>query len=57
MGAGQVDFGSCDDMDGKLATLRRILTKNPAYLSRIKSLNLAVASIPAEVPASAQEQK
>ncbi len=57
MGAGQVDFGSCDDMDAKLAVLRRILSKDPAYLSRVKSLNLAVASAPTAVPAPVRELK
>jgi cell division septal protein FtsQ len=52
IGAGQVVLGSCDDMDAKLATLQRILDKDPGILARVKSLNLVVASAPSVVPVS-----
>lgn len=50
MGTGQVNFGSCDDMDAKLAALKRLLSKDPTYLSKVQALNLAVASAPSAIP-------
>jgi cell division protein FtsQ len=56
MGAGQVNFGSCDDMDAKLTVLKRLLSQDPNYLSRVKTLDLALASAPTAVPKTSGDQ-
>lgn len=57
MEAGQVNFGSCDDMDAKLAAVIKRLNEDPAYWSKYKVLNVAVASSPSAIPRGVGVQK
>jgi hypothetical protein len=57
MGAGQVVFGPCYDVESKLATLQRLLARDPALLTKVQSLNLSVPSLPSSVPKTARAKK
>ena len=57
IGAEQVVFGSCDNVESKLMALQKLLTRYPALLTKVQSVNLSFPSSPSVVAKPAGAKK